>query len=492
MTARYASKIEAVAAKRAELGSFGDLGPGALAVDEWTALGLDLPDVPAMRAWRLARVRGQLAERDYAGILVTDPINIRYATDSAGMQVWCLHNPARYAFVATDGPVIVFDFHGCAHLSAHLDLVDEVRPARAWYFFNSGPRVAEHAARWAAEIADLVRAHGGGNRRLAIDNADREGIAALEALGVSIHDGQEVMELARSIKSADEIKAMRCALATTDAALRAMQSHLVPGVMEQALWAHLHHENIARGGEWIETRLLASGPRTNPWFQECGSRAIEAGDLVAFDTDLIGPYGYCVDISRTWLCGDGPATEAQRTLYRVAREQIAHNLAQIKAGVSFREFSERAFALPERYRANRYSTVVHGVGLCDEYPAIYYPEDAEGDRLRRHPRGEHDHLPGKLCRRGRRPGRRQAGGAGAGHADGRRGAVELSFRRAPARLGKRAASQLPRDDRRPAAQASHAARVATSAVGETDAAAISALTRSTREGSCRALSGRAR
>jgi Xaa-Pro dipeptidase len=376
MRARYASKIETAAAKRSALGSFGDLGPGAPATDEWAALCLELPDVPTMRAWRLARVREQLTTRDYAGILVADPINTRYATDSTNMQVWCLHNPVRYAFIATTGPVVVFDFHGSAHLSSHLDLVDEVRPGRGWYFFNSGPRVAEHAMAWAAEIADLVRAHGGGNRRLAIDRSDREGIAALQALGVIVHDGQEVMELARAIKSADEIKAMRCALASTNAAMQAMQSQLVPGVTEQALWAHLHHENILRGGEWIETRLLASGPRTNPWFQECGSRAIEAGDLVAFDTDLIGPYGYCVDISRTWLCGERPASEAQRVLYRVAREQITHNLAEIKAGVSFREFSERAFALPERYRANRYSTVVHGVGLCDEYPAIYYPEEA--------------------------------------------------------------------------------------------------------------------
>jgi Xaa-Pro dipeptidase len=376
MRERYASKIEALATKRKALGSFGDLGPGALVTGEWAALGLELPDMPAMRAYRLARVREQLAARDYAGILVTDPINTRYATDSTNMQVWCLHNPVRYAFVATDGPVIVFDFHGSAHLSAHLDLVDEVRPGRGWYFFKSGPRVAEHARAWAAEIADLVSVHGGGNRRLAIDNADRHGIAALQALGVSVHDGQEVMELARAIKSKDEIKAMRCALATCEMAMRVMQAHLVPGVTEQALWAHLHHENIARGGEWIETRLLASGPRTNPWFQECGSRAIEAGDLVAFDTDLIGPYGYCADISRTWFCGEGPGSEAQRQLYRAAREQIAHNLLQIKAGVSFREFSERAFVLPERYRANRYSTVVHGVGLCDEFPAVYYPEDA--------------------------------------------------------------------------------------------------------------------
>jgi Xaa-Pro dipeptidase len=36
-----------------------------------------------------------------------------------------------------------------------------------------------------------------------------------------------------------------------------------------------------------------------------------------------------------------------------------------------------AFRLPERYRANRYSTIAHGVGVCDEYPAVYYPEDVE-------------------------------------------------------------------------------------------------------------------
>jgi Xaa-Pro dipeptidase len=372
----YQSKILDAAARRRALGSFGDLGPGKLAVAEWQALGLELPDVSAIRVYRLARLREQLAERDYAGIVVTDPINLRYATDSTNMQVWCLHNPVRYAFVATEGPVIVFDFHGCDHLSAHLDLVDEVRPGRGWYFFKSGDRIAEHARSWAAEIADLVHAHGGGNRRLAIDHVNPEGVEALEALGISVHEGQVVMEVARAIKSADEIKAMRCALATCETAMQVMQGHLLPGVTEQALWADLHAENIKRGGEWIETRLLASGPRTNPWFQECGSHPIAAGDLVAFDTDLIGPYGYCADISRTWRCGEGRASNAQIDLYRRAREQIACNLALVGPGLGFRELSEKAFQLPERYAANRYSTIAHGVGLCDEYPAIYYPKDA--------------------------------------------------------------------------------------------------------------------
>jgi Xaa-Pro aminopeptidase len=263
----YRSKLVAAAERRAGPGSFGDLGPGALALDEWRALDLELPDVAALRAERLARLRRALATRDLAGIVVGDPINLRYATDSTNMQVWCLHNPVRYAFVATDGPVIVFDFHGCGHLSGHLPLVNEVRPARAWYYFNSGARVAEHAGAWAAEIAALVRAHGAGNRRLALDKADRDGVAALEAAGLALHDGQEVMEVTRARKTPDEIKALRCALAACEAAMRAMQLQLRPGISEQALWAHLHAGNIARGGEWIETRLLASGPRANPWFQ---------------------------------------------------------------------------------------------------------------------------------------------------------------------------------------------------------------------------------
>ncbi len=58
-------------------------------------------DRPKLRAYRLARLRQQLRARDYAGLLLLDPINIRYATDVANMQVWVLHNKTRYVFIAT-------------------------------------------------------------------------------------------------------------------------------------------------------------------------------------------------------------------------------------------------------------------------------------------------------------------------------------------------------------------------------------------------------
>jgi len=44
-------------------------------------------NVEAMRAYRLERVRAELRRRDYAGILLYDPINIRYATDTRNMSM---------------------------------------------------------------------------------------------------------------------------------------------------------------------------------------------------------------------------------------------------------------------------------------------------------------------------------------------------------------------------------------------------------------------
>ena len=186
---------------------------------------------------------------------------LRYATDSTNMQLWHTHNANRYVFIATDGPVILFDYMDAEHLSVHLDLIDEIRVATAWYYFASGERSEEHAVKWASEIADLVKTYGAGNRRLAIDRCNKEGLDALEQHGISIHNGESVMELARVIKCEDEIKAMRCAIHACERAIDVMRSHMKPGVSEQGLWSYLHAENIARGWRMDRNTLDGIGPR---------------------------------------------------------------------------------------------------------------------------------------------------------------------------------------------------------------------------------------
>ncbi|MEP9388465.1 Xaa-Pro peptidase family protein [Mesorhizobium sp. KR9-304] len=351
------------------------LGYGEVSEKEWAAAGIAAPDLPAMRKYRLERIRAELKRRDYAGALLYDPVNIRYATDSTNMQLWVAHNPTRHCFVATDGPVVLFDYFSCEHLSDHSDVVDEVRPAVSWMYLYGGELSDRRVARWAAGIADLVREHCGGNNRIAVDHLDHEGVAELARLGVAVGNGDAVMENARLIKSPDEIIAMRRAIVACEAAMGEMEAALRPGISENELWAGLHRANIARGGEWIETRLLSSGPRTNPWFQECSSRKIEAGDLVAFDTDLIGPYGFCADLSRTWLCGDGQPSNEQHDLFRIAADQIAHNTELLRPGVGFRELVELSQNPPPDCFPARYGVLYHGVGLADEYPTLPHAAD---------------------------------------------------------------------------------------------------------------------
>ncbi len=374
-----ASHADLEAWARAKAANFNQhvIGYGALAEGEWREAGIAEPDLPTMRRYRLERIRQQLRQRDLAGIYLYDPLNVRYATDTTNMQIWTMHNPVRACFVATDGPIILYDFHNCEHLSDHSEVVDEVHSGIAWFYFEAGDRVEELAEKWAGVTADLVHRHGGGNKRLAFDQLDPHGIPHLARLGVEVVYGEDVMEEARKIKSSDELLCMRRAIISCEAAMHEMEASLKPGMSENDLWAILHAENIRRGGEWIETRLLSSGPRTNPWFQESSARVIEDGDLVSFDTDLIGAYGFCCDISRTWLAGDGMATNEQRSLYQLAIEQIDHNREMLAPGVSFRELSLKGKSLPDEYLPNRYSVLFHGVGLCDEYPAVRYPSDWE-------------------------------------------------------------------------------------------------------------------
>jgi Xaa-Pro aminopeptidase len=354
-----------------------EIGPTPLALAEWAAAGLALPDLPAMRAWRLDRLARMLAERDIGGLLMFDPLNIRYATDSTNMQVWNMHNAFRACLVTPDGHMVLWDYKNAPFLSSHNPLVREVRSGASFVYSLTGDRTEVAARRFAGELADLVRERSGTNRRLAVDKIMVAGLRALEAEGFDVIEGEEITEKCRAVKGPEDIRAMRCAIHACDSAIAEMERQTAPGMTEDDIWAVLHAENIRRGGEWIETRLLASGPRTNPWFQECGPRVVRDGEIVAFDTDLVGCYGFCCDISRTWWVGSGSPRPDMIADYRMARTHIDHNMALLRPGISFAELTARALPLPPAYDRQKYSCLFHGVGLCDEWPYFPFPDGRE-------------------------------------------------------------------------------------------------------------------
>ena len=337
----------------------------------------DPVDEPAVRAWRAERIRHELRRQDCEAVLVVDPINLRYATGTRNMQVWTMHNIVRYALVFAHGPVVLFDLATGRHLSVGLESVGDIRASIPFDYMLVADNAQPMAKRWATQIHDTLREHGCSADTLAIDRADTLMVRALDALGVRVVDGKSVLEHARSIKSPEEIRAFRASLATCEQSVRSLYGFAVPGVTESAAFGHLVGESLARGGEYPETRLLACGPRTNPWFQESSDRVMQAGELLSFDTDLIGPMGFYNDLSRSWVIGDQRPTPAQATLLDLSRAQLAHNIDLLRPGVSFVEYASKAFRLPDAYLPNRYADLVHGCGLGVEYPFVLYPEDAE-------------------------------------------------------------------------------------------------------------------
>jgi Xaa-Pro dipeptidase len=222
-------------------------------------------DVTALSSYRLARVQEALQRNDVDAALLYDPINIRYATNSRNMLVWCLHNPVRYCFVPAEGRPVLFEFRNSEHLASGLTIDIEVRPAVGWSYFVAGTQVASRVRLWAEEIADVLRrTMGVGARRLAVDRLDPPGYQDLTGRGIAVVDAQRLMEEARSIKSRDELNCIELAMAVSAIGMQRVVDALHPGISENSLWSKFYAANIEFGGDYIETRLFNSGPRTNP------------------------------------------------------------------------------------------------------------------------------------------------------------------------------------------------------------------------------------
>ncbi|KAM0490552.1 hypothetical protein ACHAP8_011457 [Fusarium lateritium] len=337
--------------------------------------GIDLKQV---RLYRQGRLRDQMMKYSVDAVILSDPVNIRYATGTRNMQVFSMRNaPSRYLLL-TAKRSILFEFTGCSHLADGYETVDEVRVAKTASFVAAGPNIEEREKAWAMEMAELISQ--------IIDKPTTQIVIGLERLnansaiqlrdsGFKIVDAQRPVEMARAIKSTEEIKCIVASLRATEVAVGKLREAIRPGLTENELWSVLHKSVIEQNGDYCETRLLSAGSRTNPWFQETATYRIQPNDLIALDTDVVGCHGYYSDFSRTFHAGPDPPSETQKELYRVAHEQVTHNMGILKPGLTFREYANQAWDIPDKYYKNRYYLSAHGCGLTGEYPYLYHHGD---------------------------------------------------------------------------------------------------------------------
>ncbi|MEE2866668.1 MAG: Xaa-Pro peptidase family protein [Pseudomonadota bacterium] len=333
-------------------------------------------DLVAVRTYRQQRVRQKMAEYGVDAVILSDPVNIRYATGTRNMQVFSMRNaPSRYLLL-TQNRSILFEFTGCLHLGEGYETVDEVRPSKTASFVAAGPHIAERERAWAAEMADTIHELTGlKDATVGLERLNAGTAIALKEAGLDVVDAQQPVEMARAIKSPEEMKCVIASLRATEIGVGKLREAIRPGLTEAELWSVLHKSIIAQNGDYVETRLLNAGARTNPWFQETSDNVIGANELIALDTDVVGCHGYYADFSRTFHSGPDRPTDTQRELYKVAYEQVHYNMGILKPGMSFREYADRAWNIPDRYYANRYYLSAHGCGMTGEYPYLYHHGD---------------------------------------------------------------------------------------------------------------------
>lgn len=346
-----------------------DATPQGVGATEWSAAELEAKRPTLYRA-RLQRVRDTMRRANLPGLLVMDANNILYATGARNMTIFALRSPSRYLLLFAEGPAILYEYGGSEHLSAALPTLDRIEPAINVGYLGTGGDMQSACRRLANEITATIRAIDPTIDCIGVDRFPFMAIDALRQAGLRLRDADEVLIPARANKLPIEIPYVRESMRRVQEGVHRLEQAIAPGRSENEVWAHLWFDLMQKDGQFLTTRLCQSGPRTFPYFQEAGSRVLQAGDLLCLDTDAQGYEGYAADLSRSFLCGDGAPSADQRQLYQLAQENLAVNAALLVPGRPWREFAERAWQGPDEYRPWRYGLIGHGLGLAGEYPNI--------------------------------------------------------------------------------------------------------------------------
>jgi Xaa-Pro dipeptidase len=330
-----------------------------------------------LRGERLDRLQQTMRASGTAVCVFFHPANIRYATGASMMDVFCAGTSARYCVVPATGDPVLFEWEMGVPYSSRI--VRDVRVAGWWQF--TGARRVEKTDRMAAEIRDVVRELGLHGEEVAVDRLDATAFLALQRAGLRVADASPVTDTAREVKTPEETKVMRYNGAVGAGMMADFEAAIADGVAEYELFAQLSDSLLRRRGEVVFSRLVASGQNTNPWGSEAHGKLVRDGDLVAVDTDAVGYEGYLIDFSRTFLCGEGPPSSEAAEAYRVAYDSLLSMRAALRPGLSLREYAASVPAIPDKYLPLRYDLMVHGAGLEDEGPIIYYQgqEENPGD-----------------------------------------------------------------------------------------------------------------
>jgi Xaa-Pro aminopeptidase len=321
-------------------------------------------DFERLRTQRLARIKRLLRESELGALLCFDMNNIRYIT-ATHIGTWAMDKVARFSLLPQDDEPILWDFGSAArHHQLYCPWLGE--RSRAGISTQRGAMLP--AAGRAEDVARKIRVEleerGLLNEPLGVDVIELPVLFALQAEGIKVVDGQQLMQQARLIKTIDEITLLNSACMMVDAAYDHLYEYMRPGVRENECVGLVSKVLYDLGSEHVEGVNAISGERCSPHPHVFSDRALRPGDPAYFD--ILHSYnGYRTCYYRTFVVGS--ASQSQVDAYKKCREILDNAIALIKPGVTTGEVvsvwpkaEEFGFPNEEAAFALQYG---HGVGL---------------------------------------------------------------------------------------------------------------------------------
>jgi Xaa-Pro aminopeptidase len=294
---------------------------------------------------RLQSLRQTVESKKLDGLLISHPPNLRYLCGFTG---------STGALLVTAGESVFFT-DGRYTEQAHA----EVRGAKI-AIGRKAPLMA--AAEW-------VGRRGRGKRSRAIGvEGEHLSVAARHRLGdafpkhVRLREAPPLVEQARMVKDAEEVEAIRAAVAAGARLFERALEVIRPGVREIEVAAEMEYAARRAGADAMSFEtIIASGARSALPHGRASEAVIGRGFVVC-DFGVI-LHGYCSDRTRTVYVGSAPGEARQLYAAVLTAQQAA--LAEVGPGVSVGQVDRAARKMLQGKGLAKHFThsTGHGVGL---------------------------------------------------------------------------------------------------------------------------------
>src|SRR3954452_15946772 len=319
-----------------------------------------------LREERLARAKDHLERSEMAALLCFDMANIRYIT-ATHIGTWAQDKLNRFCLLPRAEKPIMWDFGSAArHHQLYNPWLGEER-SRAGISTLRGAMSPESGR--AEDVARKIRVeleeHGLLSEPVGVDAVEPAVLFALQAEGIDVVDGQQLMQQARVIKTRDEITLLNTACAMVDAAYEELYRAMRPGMRENECVGLVNKVLYDMGSEFVEGVNAISGERCNPHPHVYTDRMLRPGDPAYFDI-LHAFNGYRTCYYRTFAVGS--ASRALVDAYKRCRYLLDSAIALIRPGVTTADVVSvwppaQEFGFPDEEAAFALQ-FGHGVGLA--------------------------------------------------------------------------------------------------------------------------------